>query len=67
MQLAEKVGKDNILVKKHPRSTVHIFEEKGIAVDTNSSAPFEAIQLNNDMSDCILWQQHQEAYYRSIQ
>ena len=53
MQLAEKVGKDNILVKKHPRSTVHIFEEKGIAVDTNSSAPFEAIQLNNDMSDCI--------------
>lgn len=53
MQLAEKVGKDNILVKKHPRSTIHIFEEKGIAVDTNSSAPFEAIQLNNDMSDCI--------------
>lgn len=49
----EKVGKENVLVKKHPRSTVHVFEENGIAVDCNSSAPFEAIQLNNDMSKCI--------------
>lgn len=49
-QFAERVGKENILVKKHPRSNIHVFEENGIAVDTNSSAPFEAIQLNNDLS-----------------
>lgn len=49
----EKVGKDNVLVKKHPRSTIYIYEENGIAVDANSSAPFEAIQLNNDMSNCV--------------
>ena len=52
LKLASRVGKENILVKKHPRSTSHIFEESGIAVDTNSSAPFEAIQLNNDLSGC---------------
>lgn len=52
LDFAERVGKENILVKKHPRSTVHVFEENGIAVDTNSSAPFEALQLNYDMSGC---------------
>lgn len=52
LEFADRVGKENILVKKHPRSTVHVFEENGIAVDTNSSAPFEALQLNYDMSGC---------------
>ena len=46
-------GKNNVLVKKNPRSTIYIYEENGIAVDVNSSAPFEAIQLNNDMSNCV--------------
>lgn len=52
LNFADRVGKENILVKKHPRSTVHVFEENGIAVDTNSTAPFEALQLNYDMSCC---------------
>lgn len=52
LEFARRVGKENLLVKKHPRSMNHIFEENGIAVDTNSAAPFEAIQLNNDMSGC---------------
>lgn len=52
LNFADRVGKENILVKKHPRSTIHVFEENGIAVDTNSTAPFEALQLNCDMSGC---------------
>lgn len=52
LDFAERVGKENILVKKHPRSTVHVFEENGIAVDVNSTAPFEALQLNYDMNAC---------------
>lgn len=54
LEFAQRVGKENILVKKHPRSTSHVFEENGIAVDTNSTAPFEAIQLNYDLSGCTL-------------
>ena len=53
LKFAEKVGRENILVKKHPRSTNFVFEENGIAVDTNSAAPFEAIQLNHDMSHAV--------------
>lgn len=52
LEFAKRVGKENILVKKHPRSTNYVYEENGIAVDTNSAAPFEAIQLNHDMSGC---------------
>lgn len=51
--LVDHVGKENILVKKHPRSTVLEYEKMGIDVDINSTAPFEAIQINNDMSHCI--------------
>lgn len=51
-QLVEIVGAENILVKKHPRSVTRYFEEHGIQVDTNSNAPFEAIQLNCEMSSC---------------
>ena len=52
LEIAKRVGKNNILVKKHPRSTITAYEENGIAVDKNSFAPFEAIQLNNDFSGC---------------
>lgn len=53
LDFMKKVGKENILVKKHPRSEIQFFEENDIAVDKNSGAPFEAIQLNYDMSGCI--------------
>lgn len=53
LNFIKKVGKENVLVKKHPRSENCFFEENNIAVDKNSGAPFEAIQLNNDMSKCI--------------
>ena len=51
-KIAKILGKDNILVKKHPRSNITYYEENGFAVDTNSDVPFEAIQLNYDMHNC---------------
>lgn len=48
-----RIGKDKILVKKHPRSKVDIFEKMGLKVDLNSSVPFEVIHLVYDLSKCI--------------
>ena len=54
LELAKKiaglVGKDNLLVKVHPRDNVERFKKEGLVVDENSSVPWEAIQLNYDFS-----------------
>lgn len=52
-KIAELVGKDNLLVKTHPRDTRTIYTENGFNVDKNSSIPWEAIQLIGDFSDKI--------------
>lgn len=52
--IKELVGQDNLLVKKHPRDTRSVFEENNINVATNSSIPWEAIQLSQDFSDKVL-------------
>lgn len=49
-KVAELVGKENLLVKVHPRDDVKRFIEAGLTVDQNSSVPWEAIQLNYDFS-----------------
>lgn len=49
-RIAELVGKDNLLVKVHPRDSVKRFTREGLIVDENSSVPWEAIQLNYDFS-----------------
>ena len=54
LKIAEKIGKDNILIKKHPRSDDMSYEKMGMDIDNNSSVPFEVIQLNNDLSNCVL-------------
>jgi hypothetical protein len=53
MQIAEKVGKDNFILKKHPRDTRTVFEEKGIRVMQSSNMPWEVIQLNNNFENQI--------------
>lgn len=54
LKIAKKIGKDKILIKKHPRSTDLDYAQMGIDIDDNSAVPFEAIQLNNDLSGCVL-------------
>ncbi len=49
-RLAECVGKENILVKMHPRDTSMEYEEAGFAVSRNSAIPWELILLNNDFT-----------------
>ncbi len=49
-QAADLVGKDQLLIKAHPRDTRIVFQEYGLEVDRNSSVPWEAIQLTGDFS-----------------
>ena len=50
MQIAGLVGKENLLVKVHPRDNVSRFVEAGLTVDRNSSVPWEVICINKDFS-----------------
>lgn len=52
-QIGDLVGRENLIIKCHPRDTREIFESEGFEVDTNSSIPWEAIQLSGDFSDKI--------------
>lgn len=53
MDVADLVGKDNLLVKLHPRDARHCYEDCGIKVSRNSSVPWELIQLNHDFSNHV--------------
>lgn len=53
-KIAKIVGKDNLIVKTHPRDTRDIFKNAGIHVYNHSEIPWEAIQLNNDFSSKVL-------------
>lgn len=52
-QIAELVGKENLLVKVHPRDNTGTFEKAGFKIDENSDVPWEAIQLNYDFSSHV--------------
>jgi glycosyltransferase involved in cell wall biosynthesis len=45
--LDKAFGKENIVVKKHPRSKIDLFTSEGYAIFPNSSAPWEVILLKN--------------------
>ena len=53
LQLADLVGKDNLLVKMHPRDRRNIYRDNGLTVMENSSTPWEVMQLNHDFSDHV--------------
>jgi len=54
-QFAERVGKENIMVKIHPRNTVNRFSERGYKTNTELSIPWEVVLLNQkDLSDKVL-------------
>lgn len=52
-RVANVVGKNNLLVKIHPRDTRTLYQDNGFIVDKNSSIPWEAIQLAGDFCDKI--------------
>lgn len=53
-QIAEIVGKENIMVKIHPRNPVNRFEKLGYKTNKNTSVPWELIVMNCDMHDKLL-------------
>lgn len=52
-QIAEAVGKDNIVIKVHPRDTRSVYQDMGLTIWKNSEIPWEIIQLNNDFRDKV--------------
>lgn len=52
-RIIDVVGKDNLMVKMHPRDARDIYEKNGFIVDRNSSIPWEVIQLSEDFSDKV--------------
>lgn len=54
LELVEKYGKQNFLVKMHPRDNRNVYEQNGISVMRESFIPWEVMQLNMDMNDKML-------------
>ena len=52
-KLAERIGKEKLLVKTHPRDSRDIYVKNSFKVAESSSIPWEAIQLSADFSDKI--------------
>ena len=52
--LAEKVGKENIMIKIHPRNPENRFEKLGYKTNKDTFIPWEVILMNNDFSDKVL-------------
>lgn len=52
--IANIVGKENIMVKIHPRNRENRFYNIGFKTNINTSIPWELIILNNDFSDKVL-------------
>lgn len=52
-RMAEKVGKENIMIKIHPRNPVNRFAELGYKTNKDTAVPWEIIMLNEHFSDTI--------------
>ena len=53
MKIADIVGKENLLVKLHPRNKVDRFSKYGITTNKTIGMPWEVIQMNNNFSDKV--------------
>lgn len=51
--IANLVGKDNILIKLHPRDNRGLYQQEGFRVDKNSSIPWEIIQLISNFENKV--------------
>ncbi len=53
-QIANIVGRDNLIIKLHPRSTLNRFAPLGYTTGMNTSVPWELVLLNSHMTDSVL-------------
>lgn len=53
-RIGSAVGKDNVMIKLHPRNGVDRFSRLGYKVSSNSAIPWELILLNQSMQDKTL-------------
>ena len=53
-ELAKRVGKDNLLIKIHPRNPENRFEKLGYKTNKDTAIPWEVIALNKDLTDKVL-------------
>lgn len=52
-QLAEVIGKENILIKLHPRSTQNRFATFGYETNNNTLIPWEVLFMNHNMKHTL--------------
>ena len=53
-KISKLVGKDNLIIKMHPRDSRGLYEKGGFTIDQHSTIPWEVIQLCMDFSDKVL-------------
>lgn len=53
-RLSDYLGRENLIVKVHPRDTRTIYKNMGLKIDSRSEVPWEIILLCGDFSDKIL-------------
>lgn len=53
LKIADKVGKENLMVKLHPRSRTDRFSKYGIKTNKIVSTPWEIVIMNNAFSDKV--------------
>lgn len=53
-KIVDKVGPENLIVKKHPRDTRDVYNQLGISVFKNSDIPWEVSQILLSMADKVL-------------
>ena len=53
LKLADVLGRENLLVKVHPRDKRTVYAEHGLHVMENSYIPWEIFQLNGDFSEHV--------------
>lgn len=54
LKIAEYVGKDNLLVKMHPRDNRNIYEKHGLNIMKNSFVPWEVMCLNDKYENIVM-------------
>lgn len=52
--IVDKLGKDNVIIKLHPRTSSDRFSKKGIKVLGSDGVPWEALTIVGDFSDKVL-------------
>jgi len=53
-QIADIVGKENIMIKLHPRTSVNRFKTLGYKTNSDTNIPWEVVALNQDLANKTL-------------